>query len=127
MELKLSQKISGRKAAALLLPIVMMLMGTGDVRTQTAPLQPNAERNLDIEFQPDYKSLLPGYREKTVEMVEGNSAENSEDAVLAEGEEADISFFTKIFSDRTLINILLVSLGFVILIIYRLRSGKIRR
>ena len=126
MELKLYLKNTGRKVITFFIPFVMILLCAGSIIAQPAPAQQNAHGNLDIEFQPDYKTLIPGYREKTVDMVEGSSEDDSENP-LQDISESDISFFTKIFSDRTLINILLVGLGFLILIIYRLRSGKIRR
>jgi hypothetical protein len=83
--------------------------------------------NMDIEFSPEYESYIPGYKNIIVDKVQTEKPASNEKSVSEVGVAASASLFSKIFADRTVLNILILILGFVIFIIYRLRSSRIRR
>jgi len=84
--------------------------------------------NLDTDFPIEYELYLPGYKNVTREILEDGS-ENNIEAQEESGAESK-SFFTsvkEIFQDRTVLNIMLLFLAFVVFLIYRLRYHKVRR
>ncbi|MDH5656741.1 MAG: hypothetical protein OEZ34_12585 [Spirochaetia bacterium] len=85
--------------------------------------------NLDAEFPTEYEIYLPGYKNITVEMLEGGEDSSVSDQIEDEAGNVGSWFDSvkKIFSDRTVLNILVLILAFVAFLIYRLRYYKVRR
>lgn len=82
------------------------------------------EEALQGEFETDYEHFLPGYKVKKAPLEKGNK--NSDEA-LSNQSSSGASFFDRLFSDKTLLNSIILILLFLFFLVYRIRSGKMRR